>query len=87
MKIRAIVNDDDRFSCEFHAETCHHRKRQIVKQYLENIDANSVGELCAQLEQAYRRDAESGWGDWQVDEIRVSTDSGSLFRVFPCVRF
>lgn len=86
VKIRTVILDDAQFTCEFHAESCTHRKERVVKQYADEVDAESMDDLCAQLQADYRRDAETGWGDWLASEIVVSTREGSLFRVFPCVR-
>lgn len=86
MKIRAIVLDDENFSCEFHAEACSHRKKRIIRQYREEVKSQSIDDLCSELEASYKAEAEDGWGFWQVSEIKVTTQSGSLFRVFPCIK-
>lgn len=87
MKVRTVINNDDRFTCEFHAETCSHRKEDIVKQYVDEVQAGTIEQLCSVLQQGYIADAQAGWGDWNESEIKVSTEVGALFRVFPCVKF
>ena len=87
MKVRTMIIDDDRFSCEFHAQACNHRKAQVLKQYEDRAEVESIEDLCIELERQYKADAIDGWGFWQENEITVSTESGSLFRVFPCIKF